>query len=137
MTPTGTETILLAEDEDGVRTLIAHILCTSGYTILEAHDGEEALAMCRAYEDRIHLLITDMVMPQMSGRQLVDQFGALRPAAKVLYLSGYTDDVVVGDELVREDVAFLYKPFTAIALACKVREVLDSKCVDLKIRSSQ
>ena len=123
--PKGTETILLAEDEDGVRTLITRILDTTGYTILQAHDGEEALAMCRTYQGRIHLLITDVVMPRMSGRQLVELLTPLRPSVRVLYLSGYTDDAVIRHGLVHEDVAFLQKPFTVTALARKVREVLD------------
>jgi two-component system cell cycle sensor histidine kinase/response regulator CckA len=126
----GTETILLADDEDGARTTIALILHTSGYTILKARDGEEALEKCRTYQGKIHLLIADVLMPRMSGRQLVDQVGALRPAAKVLYLSGYTDADLACQGLVHEDAAFLQKPFTATALARKVRAVLDSQCVD-------
>jgi PAS domain S-box-containing protein len=122
--PRGSETVLLTEDEDGVRTFVGLALEAQGYTVLEARDGEGALALCRGHPGPIHLLITDVVMPRMSGRELADRAAALRPGLKVLFVSGYTDDAVVRHGLLTEGVAFLQKPFTPAVLARKVRQVL-------------
>jgi two-component system, cell cycle sensor histidine kinase and response regulator CckA len=123
--PRGSETILLVEDEANVRELLRECLDALGYTVLEARGGAEALALSRAHGTPIHLLITDVVMPQMSGRELAKRLLASRPEARVLYISGYTDDAVVIQEGLTEDMAFLQKPFTIERLSRKVREVLD------------
>jgi PAS domain S-box-containing protein len=120
----GTETVLLVEDEDGVRKLARLVLARSGYTVVEARNGGEALLQCRGHSGPIHLLVTDMVMPNMSGRQVAEALTAERPGLKVLYLSGYTDDAIVRHGLLAPDAPFLQKPFTPDALSAKVREVL-------------
>jgi two-component system, cell cycle sensor histidine kinase and response regulator CckA len=125
-TPSGTETVLLAEDEESVRALARLALQSHGFAVVEARDGQEALVVCQRQDQTIHLLVTDVVMPKISGRQLVDQVLALRPGLKVLYLSGYTDDAVVRHGVVEAGVPFLQKPFTPTMLVRKVREVLDS-----------
>jgi CheY-like chemotaxis protein len=123
--PTGSETILLAEDQDEVRGLARAALESHGYTVLEARHGKEALRLCEQHPGPIHLLITDLVMPQMGGRELVEQAGPRRPGLKVLYLSGYTDDAVLRHDLGEPGMMFLQKPFTPLSLARKVREALD------------
>ena len=122
--PEGSETILLVEDEDAVRKLARHTLEQSGYTVIEAHNGEEALAVCKRYKDLIHLMITDVVMPGMSGRELAERITAVHPHLPVLYVSGYTDDAIVHHGLLDPGTAFLEKPFSPTALTHKVREVL-------------
>ncbi|QEG30215.1 Blue-light-activated protein [Gemmata obscuriglobus] len=122
----GSETVLLAEDEDGVRRLAKMVLQRAGYTVLEAHHGGEALRICEQHEGPIHLLATDVVMPNMGGRQAAERLRAMRPEMKVLFLSGYTDDTVVRHGVLEAEVAFLQKPFSPDALAQKVREVLDA-----------
>jgi len=123
--PRGSETIILVEDEASLRELIRECLEATGYAVLEARHGVEALEICERHEGPIHLLVTDVVMPQMSGRELGERVRALRPDIQVLYMSGYTDDAVVLHGVLAEDMAFLQKPFTAEALARKVRELLD------------
>ena len=126
VTSDGIETILLVEDEVGVRRLSRTILETQGYTVLEAASGEEALAVARAHRGEIHLVATDVVMPGMSGRMLWDRLLPLRPNARVLFISGYTDDAVVRHGVHESGIAFLEKPFTPHTLAEKVREALDA-----------
>jgi len=121
----GTETVLLVEDEAGVRHLACEVLRGSGYSVLEARHGKDALRICGQYAGPIHLLVTDMIMPEMNGRELGQRLGGLRPEMKVLYLSGYTEDMVVHQGLLDPDIAFLPKPFTPAALLRKTREVLD------------
>jgi two-component system cell cycle sensor histidine kinase/response regulator CckA len=125
VTARGSETVLLAEDEEGVRTLARLILQKNGYKVLEARHGGEALLICEQHQNAISLLITDVVMPNLSGRQLADRLLPLQPEMRVLYLSGYTDDAIVRHGIVNADTPFLPKPFTPDALAQKVREVLD------------
>jgi len=123
----GTETILLVEDEDAVRSMIRVVLHNAGYTVLDASKGSDALRIAAEQSRPIDLLITDVVMPEMSGRELVEQLARQRPALKVLYLSGYTDDAIVRHGVLQAEVAFLQKPFTMTALTSKVREVLDQR----------
>ncbi len=122
--PTGTETILLVEDEDGVRELLEEILTAQGYHVLAASRGVEALQISELVDEEIQILVTDVVMPQMSGHELAMRLRARRPALRVLYLSGYTDDAIAHHGVVEVDASFLQKPFTRAALATKVREVL-------------
>jgi CheY-like chemotaxis protein len=121
----GTETVLLVEDEDAVRDLARDILQATGYTVLEARHGAEALSICEKHPGAIHLMLTDVVMPEMSGRELADRLAVLRPATKVLYMSGYTDNAVVHHGVLDPGTEFLQKPFSAAVLARKVREILD------------
>lgn len=126
----GTETILLAEDEEAVRNLVRVSLQTAGYTVLEATNGGDALLLAQSYQGPIHLMITDVVMPKMSGRELVEQLTELRPSMRILYMSGYTDDAIVHHGTLEEGVPFIEKPFSPDALTRKVREVLDSPAGD-------
>ena len=120
----GDETILVVEDQAGIRKLAQQILDGYGYQVLTAANGGEALLQAERHVGPIQLMLTDVVMPRMSGRELADRLKPLRPAMKVLYMSGYTDNVVVHRGIVDLDVAYLQKPFTGVGLAAKVREVL-------------
>jgi two-component system, cell cycle sensor histidine kinase and response regulator CckA len=124
--PRGNETILLVEDEISVRNMARLSLEAHGYLVLEAAGGPEAVRLCQQTPAIIHLVLTDVVMPHMSGRQLTEQLAVLRPAMKILYMSGYTGDAVVRHGIERARTAFLQKPFTPTKLARKVREVLDA-----------
>jgi two-component system, cell cycle sensor histidine kinase and response regulator CckA len=123
--PMGSETILLVEDENMVRDLVQEILEEYGYEVLTASNGIAGLELCRNFEGRIHLLITDVVMPHMSGRELAESIGAIRPETRVLYMSGFTDDAVVRHGVLADDMCFIQKPFSPEALATKARELLD------------
>jgi two-component system, cell cycle sensor histidine kinase and response regulator CckA len=123
--PRGTETLLLVDDDAGVRGLVRLALQTFGYQVLDAADGAAALRVSVAHQAPIQLLVTDVVMPGMSGRELADRLTALRPGLKVLYLSGYTDDAIVRNGVATSGIAFLAKPLTPGMLARKVRLVLD------------
>ena len=122
----GSETILLVEDEDMVRSLAQEILEAHGYAVSEACDSTEALRICHMHSGSIHLLVTDVVMPGMSGRELAARLGTIHPETKVLYMSGYTDDAVVRHGVLNAGLVFLQKPFSANTFLRKVREVLDS-----------
>jgi CheY-like chemotaxis protein len=121
--PRGTETVLLVEDEKGVRALTRDILSGLGYHVLEAASGEEALGIA-ARQKTIHLLVADVVMPGMGGRVVAEQVKIRHPAVRSLFVSGYTDDAVIRHGVFRDEVNFLQKPFTPLALAIKLREVL-------------
>jgi PAS domain S-box-containing protein len=124
----GTETILLVEDEEGVRALTRQILQRHGYTVLEAEHGQDALLLCERYSGPIHLLLSDVVLAShMSGRELVQHLAPLRREMKVLYMSGYSDEAIVHHGVLEPGTAFLQKPFTTESLMRKLREVLDSK----------
>jgi len=119
-----TETILLVEDEESVRTLSRRVLEKHGYRVLEASSGEVALEKLRECAERIHLLLTDLVMPAMAGTELASRLKAEHPDLRVLFMSGYTDDAVVRSGLLSRGHAFLQKPFTPSGLVRKVRDVL-------------
>ncbi|HEY1957261.1 MAG TPA: response regulator [Polyangiaceae bacterium] len=123
--PRGTETILLVEDEESVRNVAATILKRQGYAVLVAEGGDEALAICARHEAPIHLLLTDVIMPRIGGRELADRLAVLRPATKVLYMSGYTEHAIVHHGVLEPGVQFIEKPIVPDALARRVREVLD------------
>ena len=121
----GSETILLVEDEKMVRDIALKILRNYGYTVLCAGDGEEALHICRHHQEPVQLMLTDVVMPGMSGRELAKRLEELHPEMKVLFMSGYTDNAIVHNGLLDKGIAFIPKPFTPVDLARKVREVLN------------
>jgi PAS domain S-box-containing protein len=122
----GRETVLLAEDDEFVRNFVKDVLQKFGYTVLEAQHGSEALRIGLEHSGLIHLLLTDVVMPRMSGQQLARQMVTLRPAVKVLYMSGYTESAIVHHGVLDSNAAFVQKPFTGETLARRVREILDA-----------
>ncbi len=121
----GTETILVVEDEQSVRSLTRLILEKAGYRVLVASDGLEALRVAAEIKSSIHLLLTDVVLPRMSSSEIVEQIKALFPGVRVLYMSGYTDDVLLRHKIKTGQVNFLQKPFEPNALLAKIREILD------------
>ena len=122
----GHETILLVEDDATVRSVVRAILSSRGYDVIDTVEPAEALTACRDLKKPIHLLLTDVVMPLTSGRELAARVSEMRPAIKVLYMSGYAEDTIVHHGVVDQGIAFLQKPITPNALTHKVREVLDS-----------
>jgi CheY-like chemotaxis protein len=122
--PTGTETVLLVEDNDGVREMVRRVLTGCGYTVLEASHAELAFQVASTYSGVIHLLLTDMVMPGMHGKALAGPLTASRPEMKVLYMSGYAGSSVIEGGL--DDRPFMQKPFSPAVLATRVRELLDT-----------
>ena len=122
----GGETILLVEDDEMLRKLAENILRQAGYAVFVAADGAEALRICVRQEGPIHLMLTDVVMPHMSGRELAELVARSRPEMRVLYMSGYTDDAIVHHGVMEAEMAFIQKPFSPESLARKVREVMDS-----------
>src|SRR5215469_2031445 len=122
----GSETILVVEDDPGVRELVSMMLTSKGYTVLTAKHPSDAESVCQKHSGNIHLLLTDMILPGASGREIAKRVSALRPGIKVLYMSGYTDDALIRDHGLDESFAFLQKPFSQGSVAAKVREVLDA-----------
>jgi two-component system cell cycle sensor histidine kinase/response regulator CckA len=129
--PLGTETVLLVEDEEAVRKLSARVLRARGYTVLEARDGEEAERLATEHSGHIHILVTDLVMPRMSGPQVAGVLTRILPELRILFMSGYTDEAVLRQGVHEWNVAFLQKPFGPDELARKVREVLDADTIRL------
>jgi len=123
--PMGSETILVVEDEEAVRKLTVRLLKKQEYQVLEAWDGGQAFILCEKYRGPIHLILSDVVMPGMSGRELVERLQKIHPEAKALYMSGYTDNVILHHGILEEGIEFIQKPFTLESLTRKVREVLD------------
>ena len=121
------ETVLLVEDEDGVRSLVREVLKRQGYRVLETRHGGEALVASEQHQGKIDLLLTDVVLAQMSGRDIAKRLCPMRPDMKVLYVSGYTEEAIHHHGVLDPGTAFLQKPFTPSVLARKVREVLDAE----------
>jgi len=121
----GSGTVLIVEDDDGLRKLAGTVLKQRGYKILEAENGEDALRVSEEYDGQIDLLLTDVVMPKMSGKETAERLQPHYPQMKVIYMSGYTDDAIVHHGVLTPGLNFLEKPFTLEDLARKVREVLD------------
>jgi len=121
----GSETVLIVEDDDGLRKLALIILKRGGYRVLDAENGEDALRVVEAHDGSIDLLITDVVMPKMGGKEVAERLQSLYPQMKVLYISGYTDDAILHHGILQPGLNFFEKPFTPEELARKVREVLD------------
>jgi DNA-binding NtrC family response regulator len=124
--PGGKETILIVEDERQVRNVARGILSRSGYTVIEADSAEKAQLICNTYSGTIDLLLSDVVMPRMSGPELVRALIPLRPTMKILCMSGYSDDATIRHGVFAANLAFLQKPLTVQSLTRKVREVLDA-----------
>jgi PAS domain S-box-containing protein len=128
--PTGGETVLVVEDDDALRTATSRILRKQGYQVQEVCNGREALECCARHAEPIHLVLSDIVMPEMSGHELAQQLAALHPRTSVLLMSGYNREAVTGGGITRSSAGFLQKPFTPKSLASKVREVLDGVPLD-------
>ena len=125
--PQGSETVLIVEDEEVVRKLALRLLRKQGYKVLEASDGGKAFLLCEEYKEPIHLILTDVVMPGMGGRDLVERLKRIHSEARALYMSGYTDNVILHHGILEKGIDFIQKPFTLETLARKVREVLDKR----------
>jgi two-component system cell cycle sensor histidine kinase/response regulator CckA len=123
--PKGTETVMIVEDEEGIRAWTCQVLESCGYHVLEAGHGQQAIALDETFAAPIDLLVTDVVMPRMSGRQVAEVLQQRHPQMRVLFVSGYTDDSIIRRGILSSTAAFLQKPFSAVALAHKVREMLD------------
>jgi CheY-like chemotaxis protein len=130
--PRGSETILLVEDEKGVRELAREYLRTCGYQVVEAEDGHTALELAAMHAGSIDLLMTDVVMPGISGKELAERVKSQRPGIKVLYMSGYTDQSVVKHGILETDAVLLQKPFTMATLALKLREIFSEEPVSIR-----
>ena len=124
--PNGHETILLVEDDPDVRDLTRRVLQGQGYILLEAQNAQEGLLLSSRYSGFIHLVLTDVIMPGMNGKALAERLNQSQPKLKVLFMSGYTDNMIAQHGVLEPGIAFLQKPFGPTVLARKVREVLDS-----------
>jgi DNA-binding NtrC family response regulator len=122
----GAETVLIVEDVIGLRRLITRILESAGFKVLSAASGDEAMRLLEQYDEAVHLMVTDVVMPGISGRTLAERLDELRPEMKVLFMSGYTDDVVVRHGVSQGEMRFISKPFGTMEFVRTIREVLDA-----------
>ena len=123
----GTETVLLVEDEEPLRKVVIELLAQIGYHVLSAANGKDAMRVAEAYREKIHLLITDVLMPEIDGPELARQLCAARPALKVIYISGYTDTSLAPEGVLPAGTVLVTKPFSVRVLSSKMREVLDAK----------
>jgi len=123
----GSETILIIEDEEGVRESAAEMLKMQGYNVLKAGNGEEAISVCSGYKDDIHLVLLDVVIPGLRGPELFEKIKEIHQESAVLFMSGYTDNVIVHHGILKEGLEFIQKPFTLEDISKKIREVLDKK----------
>jgi two-component system, cell cycle sensor histidine kinase and response regulator CckA len=121
----GTETLLVVENEPAIRNLLQVVLSRNGYTVLAAESGREALDLVRTHTGDIHLLITDVMMPDMDGPELVKQLSTIRPDTRALFMSGYMDDTLGDYRILSTNANFIQKPFSPRTIAQKVREILD------------
>lgn len=124
--PAGQETILVVEDDATIRKLIHDVLHRQGYTLLRAQNGQEALGLSSRHTGPLHLLLTDVILPGMSGKELAAQLSQSHPDLKVIFMSGYTDDIISSSGELSQNVNFLQKPFSFMDMTRKVRDVLDS-----------
>jgi len=131
----GSETVLIVEDDDSLRIFAQKILHIYGYRTLTAENGEDALRVCKEHECPIHLLLTDVVMPKMDGKELAERLQPLYPQMKVIYMSGYTDNAIVHHGILTPELNFIQKPFTLEGLARKMRKVLNMGGVNGYIKS--
>ncbi|MGE5324557.1 MAG: response regulator [Actinomycetota bacterium] len=120
----GTETILLVEDEEPLRKVVIELLTQIGYNVLSAANGKEAIRVAEAYHDKIHLLVTDVLMPEIDGAELAKVLCAMRPDLKVIYISGYTDTCLAPEGILPTGTVLVNKPFSVRLLSTKMREVL-------------
>jgi len=131
----GSETILVAEDDRQVRDLTVAILKACGYVVLDVESAHDALRLCQQHRGEMHLFLTDVVMREMGGPELARRVQEIRPTARVLFMSGYTDSAIVHQGMLEPGIAFLPKPFTPSALAGKVRQVLDGALMEQPVRA--
>jgi two-component system cell cycle sensor histidine kinase/response regulator CckA len=124
--PSESKTILVAEDDDSTRILACHILRNNGYKVLQAADGKEAVRLATEYEEEIHLIFTDAIMPGIGGQNTVEQIRAFRPRIKAVYTSAYTLTTIIERRILDKDIPFLQKPYDAAGLTQKVRAELDT-----------
>jgi DNA-binding NtrC family response regulator len=123
----GDETVIVVEDNEAVRKMVVSILERQGYKVISANSGKSCLEKIANYNGKAHLLLTDVVMPDMNGRELYFEIKSLNPEIRVIYASGYTDNVIAHHGVLDEGINFIQKPFSVQGLAVKVREVLDRK----------
>jgi len=129
----GMETVLLVEDEGSLRSVVGNTLRTNGYAVLDAPDGKTAIELAESLETPIDLLLTDVILPGISGRDIADQLQLSHPSMKVIYMSGYTDEFIAEHGIIDPDIVLLEKPFPMSALLENVREVLDGPAANMKI----